>query len=143
MSDTVLIALIAVIPSVIAAITTVVTTLASNGKKERKDIQGQIKDSNEKIVKRIDDVEDELKNRIVEVDTNLQNHIEVDKKISMVLLRHNIDQMYDKFMERGYITFKEMEEVEETYQAYASQGGNHIGEEKYKAIKRLPRKEDD
>lgn len=120
MSDTVLIALIAVIPSVIAAITTVVTTLASNGKKERKDIQGQIKDSNEKIVKRIDDVEDELKSRIVEVDTNLQNHIEVDKKISMVLLRHNIDQMYDKFMERGYITFKEMEEVEETYQAYAS-----------------------
>lgn len=141
MSDTVIIALIAVIPSIIAAITTITTTLVANGKKRGTEIKGQIDDSNKKIVKRLDDVEAELKNHIGEVDKNLQDHILVDNNNSKVLLRYNIDQMYDKFMARGYITFKELEEVDETYKAYSSLGGNHIGEEKYLAITKLPKKD--
>ena len=150
MSDTVIVALIAVIPSVIAAITTVITTISTNGKKRGQEIQKQIKESHDTLAGKIDNVEtslnekiaqveDGLNSRITQVETTLQNHIVIDNNNSKVLLRHNIDQMYDKFMAQGFITRKEMEEVKETYEAYAALGGNHIGEEKYKAIDGLPK----
>ena len=162
MSDAVIIALIAVVPSLIAAVTTIVTTLLANGEKKKKELDKQIDKINQEVGKKVDDIgrkvdgvkdqvdsvrtmvdntKKQLKKSIDEVDGRLQQHIESDDNSTRVLLRHNIDWMYDKFMPRGYITHKESEEIKETYEAYQAIGGNHIGEEKYKELMALPRKD--
>lgn len=153
MSDTVIVALIAVIPSVIAAMTTIATTIFSNGKKRGEQLSKQISDSHkeleEKFSNKIDKVErnlddkiegikNELDSRITKVGNKLDEHTTVDNNNSRVLLRHNIDQMYDKFMAQGYLTERDVEEIEETWQAYHALGGNHIGEQKYNSMMALP-----
>ena len=153
MSDTVIVALIAVIPSVIAAITPILTTIFANGKKRGEQLSKKIDDSHKKLKeefgKKIDQVESnlngsidgvksELDSKITRVADKLDEHVIVDNNNSKVLLRHNIDQMYDKYMVQGYLTERDVEEIEETWEAYHALGGNHIGEQKYKSMKGLP-----
>lgn len=142
MNESVVIALIAVIPSMLTAMTTVITTLITNRKKKQKEMKDGLNDINKRISDKIDDKIDELKGnlegKIDKVSKDFGDYQKTSSANMKVLLRHNIDQMYDKFTSRGYITFKDLEELEETYQSYSSLGGNHIGEEKYKAIKELP-----
>lgn len=140
MSDAVIIALIAVVPSLIAAVTTIITTIFANREKKKKQLDEQVNKVSKEVGEKVDNMKEFLYQSITDVNTRLQNHIDSDNISTRVLLRHNIDQMYDKFMAQGYITLKESEEVFETYDAYKSLGGNHTGEEKYKAIMALPRR---
>lgn len=155
MSEAVITALIAVIPSLLAAITAIVTTLVASGKKKKEEFDKQVdkikEEIKEDVGKKFDDMGkkvdnmggalDTLQKDVTNVSECLQNHIDNDNVSTRVLLRHNIDQMYDKFMPRGYITLKESEEITETYEAYKAIGGNHIGEEKYFALMDLPRRD--
>ena len=140
MSDAVIIALIAVVPSLIAAVTTIITTIFANREKKKRQLDEQVNKVSKEVGEKVDNMKEFLYQSINDVNTRLQNHIDSDNISTRVLLRHNIDQMYDKFMAQGYITLKESEEVFETYDAYKSLGGNHTGEEKYKAIMALPRR---
>lgn len=55
-------------------------------------------------------------------------------KLFKVLLRHDLCEMYNQFVDQGFVTEEEMENMTETFEAYQKIGGNHNGEVMYHKI---------
>lgn len=129
MTDAIIVALIALVGTIFTSILTAVNSRKSIKSDEIKNQFNQLSES------------------IKTLDEKTDSHIKSDqeegecfKESLKVLLRHNIDDMYDKYSELGYLPLPEKEDLEETYQAYRSVKGNHNGERKYKILINLPDK---
>ena len=54
-----------------------------------------------------------------------------------VLLRREIDEMYDELKDKESVTIDELHEFDEVYNIYADLGGNGRGKMKYNLIHRM------
>lgn len=54
-----------------------------------------------------------------------------------VLLRREIDEMYDELKDKDAVTIDELHEFDEVYEIYAKLGGNGRGKMKYNLIHRM------
>ena len=59
-----------------------------------------------------------------------------------ILLKSELKKEYIELMQKGYVTFEELENVNEVYEAYHNLKGNGTGTKMIEEIRNLPLKED-
>ena len=59
-----------------------------------------------------------------------------------ILLKSELKKEYIEFMQKGYVTFEDLENVNEVYEAYHNLKGNGTGTKMIEEIRKLPIKED-
>lgn len=63
---------------------------------------------------------------------------ELLKEGMLAILHDRLYQMGREYIERGWITFEELKNMEYLYNSYAALGGNGTGKEIWERVKNLP-----
>lgn len=68
----------------------------------------------------------------------LEGQGELRRKASLASLHDRIYQIYETVLDRGAITFDELDNLENLWRPYEAQGGNGSGQRMYERVKALP-----